>query len=141
VGLGPVSRQTKNKRRARPAVRRTRLKFFVDHNVRAEVGDLLEGSGFHTRRTYQEGLGELEDREVAAYAAAEDLIVVTHDRAFYNRLFRSSQRAVLLRVTESHARRRLKETLPALTSALRTGRCAVRVLEEEVIIDRFERTR
>jgi hypothetical protein len=49
----------------------------------------------------------------------EILIVVTHDGAFYNRLFRSSQRAVLLRVTESHARRRLKETLPALTSALR----------------------
>lgn len=47
------------------------------------MGNLLEGSGFHTRRTYQEGLGQLDDREVAAYAAAESLIVVTHDGAFY----------------------------------------------------------
>jgi predicted nuclease of predicted toxin-antitoxin system len=83
----------------------------------------------------------LEDREVAAYAAAEDLIVVTHDGAFYNRLFRSAQRAVLLRVTESHARRRLKETLPAVTGALKTGRCAVRLLKEDIVVDRFERTR
>jgi len=44
------------------------------------VGNFLEGSGFHTRRTYQEGLGQLDDREVAAYAAAESLIVGTHDR-------------------------------------------------------------
>jgi predicted nuclease of predicted toxin-antitoxin system len=111
--------------------------FLVDHNVRAEVGDLLEGSGFHTRRTYYEGLGQLDDPEVAAYAAAENLIVVTHDGTFYNRLRRSSQRAVLLRVKEWRARRRLRETLPAVISALRRGRCAVRVLEADIVVDRF----
>jgi predicted nuclease of predicted toxin-antitoxin system len=82
----------------------------------------------------------LDDREVAAYAAAEDLIVVTHDGAFYNRLLRSSQRAVLLRIMESHARRRLKETLPGIVRSLSTGRFAVRVLEDDIVIDRFERT-
>jgi len=105
------------------------------------VGNLLEGSGFHTRRTYHEGLGQLDDREVAAYAAAESLIVVTHDGAFYNRLLRSSQQAVLLRVKESHARRRLRETLPAVLSALRKGRCAVRVMEADMVVDRFGKTR
>ena len=133
-----MSREARIRRRARHAVPRARLKFLVDHNVRAEVGALLEGSGFHTRRTYQEGLGQLDDPEVAAYAASENLIVVTHDGTFYNRLWRSSQRAVLLRVKESHARRRLRETLPTLISALKTGRCAVRVLEAEVVVDPFE---
>jgi len=136
-----VSGEARNRRRARRAATRARLKFLVDHNVRAEVGNLLEGSGFHTRRTYQEGLGQLDDREVAAYAVAESLIVVTHDGAFYNRLLRSSQQAVLLRVKESHARRRLRETLPAVLSALRKGRCAVRVMEADMVVDRFGKTR
>jgi predicted nuclease of predicted toxin-antitoxin system len=105
------------------------------------VGNLLEGSGFHTRRTYQESLGQLEDREVAAYAAAESLIVVTHDGAFYNRLVLSSQQAVLLRVKESHARRRLRATLPAVIGALRKGRYALRVTETDIVVDRFEKTR
>lgn len=105
------------------------------------MGNLLEGSGFHTRRTYQEGLGQLDDREVAAYAAAESLIVVTHDGAFYNRLVRSSQQVVLLRVKEAHARRRLREALPAVISALRTARCAVRVMDAAIVVDRFEKTR
>jgi predicted nuclease of predicted toxin-antitoxin system len=83
----------------------------------------------------------LDDREVAAYASAEGLIVVTHDGAFYNRLLRSSQQAVLLRVKESRARRRLRATLPAAISALRKGRCAVRVMEAEIVVDRFEKTR
>jgi predicted nuclease of predicted toxin-antitoxin system len=133
-----VSPEARNRRRPRKSAPRARLKFLVDHNVRAEVGDLLEGSGFHTRRTYQGGLGQLDDPEVAAYAAAENLIVVTHDGTFYSRLRRSSQRAVLLRVKESRARRRLRETLPTLISALKTGRCAVRVLEAEVVVDPFE---
>ena len=136
-----MSREARSRRRARWAGPRARIKFLVDHNVRAEVGNLLEGSGFHTRRTYQEGLGQLDDREVAAYAAAESLIVVTHDGAFYNRLLRSSQQAVLLRVKESHARRRLRETLPAVLSALRKGRCAVRVMEADMVVDRFGKTR
>ena len=136
-----MSGEARNRRRARRAATRARLKFLVDHNVRAEVGNLLEGSGFHTRRTYQEGLGQLDDREVAAYAAAESLIVVTHDGAFYNRLLRSSQQAVLVRVKESHARRRLRETLPAVLSALRKGRCAVRVMEADMVVDRFGKTR
>ena len=105
------------------------------------MGNFLEGSGFHTRRTYQEGLGHLDDREVAAYAAAESLIVVTHDAAIYNRLLRSSQQAVLLRVKEPHARRRLRETLPAVISELRKGRCGVRVMQADIVVDRFEKTR
>jgi predicted nuclease of predicted toxin-antitoxin system len=136
-----VPQKARNRRRARRAAPRARLKFLVDHNVRAEIGNLLEGSGFHTRRTYQEGLGQLDDREVAAYAAAESLIVVTHDGAFYNRLVRSSQQAVLLRVKEPHARRRLREELPAVIRALRTGRCAVRVMAADIVVDRFEKTR
>jgi hypothetical protein len=44
-------------RRARRAARQARLMFLVDHNVRAEVGNLLEGSGFHIRRTYQKAQG------------------------------------------------------------------------------------
>ena len=136
-----MSREVRNRHRARRASPRARLKFLVDHNVRAEVGNLLEGSGFHTRRTYQEGLAQLDDREVAAYAAAESLIVVTHDGAFYNRLLRSSQQAILLRVKESHARRRLRETLPAVISALRKGRYAIRVMEADIAVDRFEKTR
>lgn len=32
----------------------------------------------------------------------------------------------------------MKETLPTMISALRTGRCAVRVLEAEVVVDQFE---
>ena len=83
----------------------------------------------------------MDDREVAAYAAAESLIVVTHDGAFYKRLLRSSQQAVLLRVKESHARRRLRETLPAMIFALRKGRCAVRVMEADVVVDRFDQAR
>jgi predicted nuclease of predicted toxin-antitoxin system len=133
-----VSREARRKSRAGRAATRARLRFLVDHNVRADVANLLEGSGFHTRRTYQEGLGQLDDREVAAYAAAERLILVTHDGAFYNRLVRSSQQAVLLRVKEAHARRRLKEALPAVISALRTGRCAVRVMQADIMVDPFE---
>jgi predicted nuclease of predicted toxin-antitoxin system len=83
----------------------------------------------------------LDDREVAAYAAAESLIVVTHDGAFYNRLLRASQQAVLLRVKEPNARRRLRDTLPAVISALRTGRCAVRVMQADIVVDRFVKTR
>ena len=136
-----MSREGRNRRRGRRTAPRAGIKFLVDHNVRAEVGNLLEGSGFHTRRTYQEGLGQLDDREVAAYAAAESLIVVTHDGAFYNRLLHSSQQAILLRVKESHARQRLRETLPAVISALRKGRCAVRVMQADIVVDRFEKTR
>lgn len=132
-----MSPEAGRKRRPRKGAPRARLRFLVDHNVRAEVGDLLEGSGFHTRRTYHEGLGQFDDSELAAYAAAENLIVVTHDGSFYNRLRRSSQPAVLLRVSESRSRRRLRETLPTVISTLRRGRCAVRVLEAEIVIDRF----
>lgn len=75
---------------------------------------------------------------MAVYAAAENLIVVTHDGTFYRGLRRPSQRAVLLRVTESRARRRLRETLPTVVSALKKGRSALRVLEADVVVDRFE---
>jgi len=61
--------------------------------------------------------------------------------AFYNRLLRSSQQAVLLRVKEPHARRRLRETLPAVISELRKGRCGVRVMQADIVVDRFEKTR
>lgn len=117
-----MSREVRNRRRRRRTAPRARIKFLVDHNV-------------------QEGLGQLDDREVAAYAAAESLIVVTHDGAFYNRLLHSSQQAILLRVQESHARQRLRETLPAVISALRKGRCAVRVMQADIVVDRFEKTR
>jgi hypothetical protein len=67
--------------------------------------------------------------------------VVTHDGTFYGRLCRSHQRAVLLRVKESQARQRLKETLPTVISALNTGPCGVRVLKDDVVIDRFEKAK
>lgn len=79
----------------------------------------------------------MDDLEVTAYAAAEGLIVVTHDGTFYNRLVRSAQPAVLLRVKESQARRRLKEALPTVISTLKTGRSAVRVLTRDVVVDRL----
>ena len=81
----------------------------------------------------------MDDLEIAAYAAAESLIVVTHDGAFYNRLRRSGQRAVLLRVKESQARRRLSEILPTVIKALKSRRCAVRVLKKDFAIDRLEK--
>jgi len=48
-----VSREGRNRRRGRRTAPRAGVKFLVDHNVRAEVGNLLEGSGFHTARRDQ----------------------------------------------------------------------------------------
>jgi predicted nuclease of predicted toxin-antitoxin system len=58
------------------------LSFLADENISPETADCLEALGFRCRSLRREGPWRLTDREIAALAQREGLIVLTHDLDF-----------------------------------------------------------
>ena len=66
------------------------------------------------------------DSVVAAYAAAEGLVVVTHDRGLARRCLLAGTPHLWLRTREPQDQERLRDVLPAVEQAFASG--AVRVI-------------
>ena len=58
------------------------ISFLADENISPETADHLEALGFQCRSLCREGPWRLTDREIAALARREGLVILTHDLDF-----------------------------------------------------------
>jgi predicted nuclease of predicted toxin-antitoxin system len=86
------------------------------------VADYLNGRGHPVRRVRDIGLASADDIDVAAYASAHDLVVVTFDRHFRNSLIRRNCRCLHIEGVERTARNRLAEHYRSIVDLFYDGR-------------------
>ena len=97
------------------------MKWLVDNNVPRGVTRLLLDLG-HEAAEVRQALGhDAPDSAVAAYAAAEGFVVVTHDRGLARRCLLAGIPHVWLRTRETQDRERLREALPDIEKAFASG--------------------
>lgn len=102
------------------------MRWLVDNNVPRSVTVLLRDSGFDAIEVRSVLGQEAPDDAIAAYAVAEGLLVVTHDRGLARRASKGGVPHLWLRTREDQDRDRLRESLPVVLSLFDLG--AVRVL-------------
>jgi predicted nuclease of predicted toxin-antitoxin system len=86
-----------------------RVRFLVDANMSPLVAELLRDAGHEAMAVRDVGLGDASDDELLDHAAAEDLVVVSHDTDFgtllaFRRLSRPSFILVRQAVSVDHCR-------------------------------------
>jgi predicted nuclease of predicted toxin-antitoxin system len=79
------------------------------------------GRGHPVRTVREVGLQEAEDAEVAEYALAQALIVVTFDSDFRSSVLRHGARCLHIHPREATARERLKNAYDDALKALQMG--------------------
>ncbi len=85
------------------------------------VVDYLIGRGHPVRTARQVGLQQAEDAEVAEYALAQELVVVTFDADFRSSVLRHGARCLHIHPRETTARGRLKDAYADILKALQAG--------------------
>jgi predicted nuclease of predicted toxin-antitoxin system len=101
----------------------------VDNNVPRGVTTLLLDLGHEVAEVRQALADNAPDSAVAAYAAAEGLVVVTHDRGLARRCLLAGTPHLWLRTREPQDRERIREALPAIEEAFAQG--SVRVVASQ----------
>ena len=102
------------------------MKWLIDNNVPRGVTTLLLHLGHEPTEVRQVLADNAPDSVVAAYAAAEGLVVVTHDRGLARRCLLAGIRHLWLRTREPQDEDRVREVLPAIEEAFAAG--SVRVV-------------
>jgi predicted nuclease of predicted toxin-antitoxin system len=102
------------------------MKWLVDNNVPRGVTELLLDLGHEAVEVRQALADNAADSVVAAYAAAEGLVVVTHDRGLARRCLLAGTPHLWFRTREPQDRERIREALPAIEDAFAQG--SVRVV-------------
>ena len=97
------------------------MKWLVDNNVPRGVTTLLLDQGHEATEVRQALAHNAPDLAVAAFAAAEGLVVVTHDRGLARRCLLAGTPHLLLRTREPQDRGRIREALPAIERAFAQG--------------------
>jgi predicted nuclease of predicted toxin-antitoxin system len=102
------------------------MKWFIDNNVPRGVTTLLIDLGHEPTEVRQVLADNAPDSVVAAYAAAEGLVVVTHDRGLARRCLLAGIPHLWLRTPEPQDEDRIREALPSIEEAFAAG--SVRVV-------------
>jgi predicted nuclease of predicted toxin-antitoxin system len=97
------------------------MKWLVDNNVPRGVTTLLLDLGHEAAEVRQSLADNAPDSAVAAYAAAEGLVVVTHDRGLARRCQLAGIPHLWLRTPEPQDEDRIQEALPAIEEAFARG--------------------
>jgi predicted nuclease of predicted toxin-antitoxin system len=105
------------------------MKWLVDNNVPRGVTTLLLDLGHDATEVRQVLADNAPDSAVAAYAAAEGLVVVTHDRGLARRCLLAGIPHLWLRTPEPRDEDRTREALPAIEEAFAQG--SVRVVASQ----------
>jgi predicted nuclease of predicted toxin-antitoxin system len=105
------------------------MKWLVDNNVPRGVTALLLDLGHEAVEVRQALADNAPDSVVAAYAAAEGLVVVTHDRGLARRCLLAGIPHLWLRTREPQDRERIREALPAIAEAFAHG--SIRVVASQ----------
>jgi predicted nuclease of predicted toxin-antitoxin system len=105
------------------------MNWLVDNNVPRGVTTLLLDLGHEVAEVRQALADNAPDSAVAAYAAAEGLVVVTHDRGLARRCLLAGTPHLWLRTREPQDRERIREALPAIEEAFAQG--SVRVVASQ----------
>lgn len=101
------------------------MRWLIDNNVPRGVTWLLLDRGDEAVEVRAVLAQDAPDAAVAAYAAAENFVLVTHDRALARRCLGNAIPHLWLRTPEPRDAERIGETLPMIGEAFRS--CAVRV--------------
>ena len=102
------------------------MKWLVDNNVPRGVTELLLDLGHDAVEVRQALADDAPDSVVAAYAAAEGFVLVTHDRGLARRCLLAGIPHLWLRTPEPQDEHRIREALPAIEDAFAQG--SVRVV-------------
>jgi predicted nuclease of predicted toxin-antitoxin system len=102
------------------------VRWLIDNNVPRGVTRFLRDQGHEATEVRQVLADNAPDSVVAAYAAAEGLVVVTHDRGLARRCLLSAIPHLWLRTREPDDEERVREALPAIKEAFAAG--SVRVV-------------
>ena len=105
------------------------MRWLIDNNVPRGVTTLLVDLGHEPTEVRQVLADNAPDLVVAAYAAAEGLVVVTHDRGLARRCLLAGTPHLWLRTREPQDRERIREALPAIEEAFAQG--SVRVVASQ----------
>jgi predicted nuclease of predicted toxin-antitoxin system len=97
------------------------MRWLIDNNVPRGVTRLLDDRG-HAVEEVRSVLGEAAaDRDIAAYASARRMIIVTHDRGLARRCRQSRLAHVQLRTREVDDRPRLDAVIEDVAEMLEAG--------------------
>lgn len=111
------------------------MRCLVDNNVPRSVTLLLLDRG-HDAVEVRAVLGQdAPDDVVAAYAGAQGLIVVTHDRGLARRSARSTIPHLWLRTREPQDRERLEATIEEIAQAFAVGAIRIVLFASMVRVD------
>jgi predicted nuclease of predicted toxin-antitoxin system len=102
------------------------VKWLIDNNVPHGVTTLLLDLGHEAVEVRQALADNASDLAVAAYAAAESFVLVTHDRGLARRCLLAGIPHLWLRTPEPQDADRIREVLPAIEEAFAAG--SVRVV-------------
>lgn len=103
------------------------MKWLVDNNVPHGVTVMLLDLDHEAVEVRQALAHDAEDSAVAAYATAEGLVVVTHDRGLARRCLLAGIPHLWLRTPEPQDQERMREALPAIVEAFGSGSIRVAV--------------
>jgi predicted nuclease of predicted toxin-antitoxin system len=115
------------------------MRWLIDNNVPRGVTTLLLDLGHEATEVRQALADNAPDSAVAAYAAAEGLVVVTHDRGLATRCLLARIPHLWLRVREPQDEVRMREALPAIETAFARG--SVRVVASRRTLGTWPDTR
>lgn len=108
------------------------MKFLIDNAVSPEVAELLRAAGHDAVHVRDRGMGEAEDEQVMALAAAEERVIVSADTDFGALLMlRKAQRPSVILFRHGSPRRPAQQAesllanLPGITEDLTHGAIAV----------------
>ena len=105
------------------------MKWLGDNNVPRGATKLLLDLGRDATEVRQVLADNAPDSAVAAYAAAEGLVLVTHDRGLVRRCLLAGIPHLWLRTPEPRDEDRIREALPAIEEAFAQG--SVRVVASQ----------
>jgi|SRR5665811_1159846 len=97
------------------------MRWLIDNNVPRGVTTLLLDLGHEVTEVRQVLADNAPDSVVAAYAAAEGLVVVTHDRGPARRCLRAGIPHLWLRTRQPQDEDRVREALAAIEEAFAQG--------------------
>jgi predicted nuclease of predicted toxin-antitoxin system len=93
------------------------VRWLIDNNIPRSVTWLLLDRGAEAVEVRAVLAHDAPDAAVAAYAAAEDFVLVTHDRALARRCLGNGVPHLWLRTPEPKDAERIGQTLPAIEEA------------------------
>jgi predicted nuclease of predicted toxin-antitoxin system len=97
------------------------VRWLIDNNVPRGVTRFLRELGHEATEVRQVLAHDAPDSVVAAYAAAEGFVVVTHDRGLAKRCLLAGIPHLWLRTREPDDEERMREALPAIEEAFVQG--------------------